>query len=954
MKVRAAVEHPSAEQAFSFDGFCLIPRRQLLLCNGERVKVGGRALDILTLLVERAGELVSNAELEAHAWPDTFVHASNLKVHIVSLRRILRAASCDPHAILNVPGRGYRFTRPVLRQGRAHPLSGRSRKSLRRSFDVLPRLFGREEEIRSLVDALSVHPLVTVVGAGGVGKTTLALAAAARVGRRFEAAPCFVDFSSIDDPQLVVPSIAFELGVRADRGDLLGGIGDHLRATPRLLILDNCEHLAVAVAAAADRLASDLQGSAILATSREPLRTRTEHVRRLAPLACPEDGPRISVTEALRHPAVALFVARAGEHGTFSLRDDDEAASVSRICRRLDGLPLAIELAATRLGTMRPAELLQRLQDGLEAIRRDDAGVPPRQRTLIATLDWSYRLLSAPESLIFRFVAIFARAFTMADAVAVLAPLGLSEMDILVGVESMVAKSFATVELRRGQPRYRLFESMRGYGIAQLDAGGERDRARLLHARHILDVVERAEEEWQWQVADEWVERHGARIDDLRHAIAWAFGATGDLTTGVRLAAAAIPLWEALCSVDEARVRVAQALDAARSLSGCDVRLKAKLALRHAWTLTWSQSRLPETAAPWTECLDLARAAGDGEYELRALWGLATYETFTGRSVAAIDHLLEFDALAERAGDPSVRPDGQRLLAIARAYVGEVREGDEALERLARQVNRFEKQARVTRFSIDRYCIVRSSLAFTQWLRGCTRSSLAAATQAVEAAVALDHPVSLANSLVFAGVPLALWTGQLDRAEAGLALLRTNRAIRNTSVWPRLARFFEASLGHARGERAGMADMRVRLDELLETGFVTRAPMYIAMLAEALLEQRRIDEAGARLDDAERRLTVYGERWCHPELLRLRGRVDAARGEGQAAERLFEAAIEEASALGTLSFELRAACDLAGSLASRGCRDAAVATLRRTSARFTEAGPETEVGSARRLMESLR
>jgi predicted ATPase/DNA-binding winged helix-turn-helix (wHTH) protein len=953
MKVRASVEPLSTEQSFSFDGFCLIPCRQLLLRDGDRVRVGGRALDILTLLVERAGELVSNADLEAHAWPETFVHESNLKVHIVSLRRILRTASGDPRAILNVPGRGYRFTRPVARRGRAPPVPGRPRTSVRRTLAALPRLFGREEELGRLMDALLEHSLVTVVGAGGVGKTTLALAAAARLGRRFKAAPCFVDFSSLDDPQHVVQSIAVEFGLRADSGDLLESIADHLRLTPRLLILDNCEHLAAAVAAAVQRLAAGLQGAAILATSREPLRTRTEHVFRLAPLACPEEWPRIAVAEAVRHPAVALFVARAGDRGTFSLRDDEEAASVSRICRQLDGLPLAIELAAARLGTMRPAELLRLLQHGLDVLSPRDAAVPTRQRTLIATLDWSYRLLSAPESLVLRFIAVFAREFGIADAVALLAPLGLPGADILAGLESIAAKSFATVELRQGQPWYRLFESVRRYGIAQLEAGGERERARLLHARHLLQVVERAEEEWQWQVADEWVARHGSRLDDLRHAIAWAFGPTGDPSIGVRLTAAAIPLWEELCSVDEARLRVAHALEVARSLPDCDLRLKARLALRHAWTLTWSQARLPETEAPWSECLDLARAAGDGEYELRALWGLATYETFTGRTVAAIDHLRAFDALAERTGDPSVRPDGQRLLALALAYVGQVREGDEALQRLARQINRFEKQTRVTRFSIDRYCIVRSSLAFTQWLRGCTRSSLEAATQAVEAAVALDHPVSLANSLVFAGVPLALWTGQLGRAEAGLALLRPNRAIRNTAVWPRAARFFEASLGHARGERTAAADMRTALDELLETGCVTRAPMYIAMLAEALLEHGRIDEAGARLDAAARQLARHRERWCSPELLRLRGRIKAARGEGQASERLFEAAIAEASAIGTLSFELRAACDLARSLASRGCRDAAAAVLGRTSARFSERGPETEVGSARQLMESL-
>ncbi len=954
MKVdESAFEQQSAEISFSFGRFRLVPLRHLLLCDSEPVKVGSRAFDILTLLMERAGELVSNAELEAYAWPDTFVHASNLKVQIVTLRRILRAASDDRCCIVNVPGRGYRFTGQVTVQGGARPLSGRPRKSVRRVFGELPHIFGREEEIRTLVEALSAHPMVTIVGAGGVGKTTLALAAAARLGGRFKAAPCFVDLSLIDDPQLVVQSIAAALGVRADVGDLLGRIGNHLRATPRLLILDNCEHLVAAIAATADHLASDLQRSAILATSREPLRTRTEQVRRLAPLAYPEDTSRISVAEALRYPAVAMFVARASERSGFSLRDEEEAASVSQICRRLDGIPLAIEFAATRLDALQPAKLLDRLQDRLDSPSGGDAAVPARQRTLFATLDWSYRLLSKHESLLLRCVAIFAREFAVADAVALVGPLGPSEADIFAGVESLVAKSFATVELRRGEPCYRLFESTRGYGLAQLDAGGERERAHSLHARHILDVVERAEEEWRWQVADEWNARHAWRIDDLRRAIAWAFGTTGDSRMGVRLTVAAIPLWEALCFVDEARVRVAQALDVARSLQSCDSRLKAKLALRHAWTLTWAESRLPATEAPWTECLDLALEAGDSEYQLRALWGLATYETFTGRSVAAIGHLLKFDAIAERVGDNSVRPDGQRLLALARAYVGELREAHETLERLARQFNRFEKRARVTRFSIDRYCVIRSSLAFTHWLRGRTESALTTATQAVDAAISLDHAVSHSNALAFAGVPLALWTGHLDRAESGVAALHANLAIRNTAVWRKLARFFDASLRHARGDRKAFADMRDSLDEVLETGFVTRAPMYIAMLAEALLERGRTDEAGARLDDAARRLTLYGECWCSPEILRLRGRVEAAKGDSTASAAWFEAAIDEAISLGTLSFELRAASDLARHFASHRRRDAAVAILGRTCARFAETGPDTEFASAQRLLESL-
>ncbi|WP_428659045.1 ATP-binding protein [Reyranella sp.] len=950
--------HGAAERSYAFGEFCLLPDRQALLHAGQPVRIGSRALDILSLLVQRAGELVSRSELEAYAWPGTFVHESNLKVHVSALRRVLRAGSDEPGVILNIPGRGYRFTLPVTVEGRARASSRRWPGADMETAAPRARIIGREDEIASVVAAISQHPLVTIVGAGGVGKTTVALAAAERLSGRFDAAPCFVDLSSIDDPQLVAHAIAGALGVRVDLNDLLGGIGEHLRATPRLLILDNCEHLASAVAAAAEHLAPDLDRTALLATSREPLRARQEHVYRLSPLACPDGATRMPAAEAQRYPAVALFVARAEEGASSFAWDDDTAAAVSRICSALDGIPLAIELAATRLDSLSPAELLRRLQDRFELLRRADLAAPARQRTLLATLDWSYRLLSDAESRILRFAALFARDFALDDLIALLASAGpdaapLDTADIVAGIEGLVAKSFATAELSRGSRRYRLFESSRSYALARLDAGGERDRAHVLHATRILTVLERAEEEWHWRVTDDWMALYGARVDDLRRALAWAFGATGDSMLGVRLTAAAIPLWEALCHVDESGARVGEALRVADTLASCDARLKTKLACRHAWTLTWSEQRLPATEAPWIDCLRLARDSGDTEYQLRALWGLAIYETFTARSVAAIGHLIEFEAMAERAEDWSVLPDGQRLLALARTYVGELREGNELLEQLAKRFNRVEKRARITRFSIDRYCIIRSSLAFTRWLCGRTESALAAAAQAVDAALAVDHAVSHSNALAFAGVPLALWTGNLDRAEAGIGALRENLAIRNTAVWRRLARFFEAALHQARGDRTAIEPMSASLDELLDTGFVTRAPMYLAMLAEALVREGRVADARLRIDDAATRIAQSRERWCRPEILRIQGLIRAADGDHAAAQARYAEAIADAGALGALNLELRAASDMARDLAAEGRRDAAFAILSRTCAKFTEKGPNSEIVAAQALLDTL-
>lgn len=939
-----------AERSYAFGDFSLLPDRQVLLRAGEPVRIGGRALDILTLLVQRAGELVTRAELEAYVWPNVFVHESNLKVHVTALRKVLRVAIDDPRCLLNVPGRGYCFTHSVTVEGRARASALRWPKARAGAAAPATQIIGREDEIASLVQAVSRYPLVTIVGAGGVGKTTVALAAAERLGGRYDASPCFVDLSSIDDPQLVVHAIAAALGVRIDLNDLLGGIGDHLRATSRLLILDNCEHLSTAVAAAAEYLGADLDRAAILATSREPLRARTEHVYRLSPLACPDVTQHLSATGALGYPAVALFVARVDERAGFRLGDDNVSA-VSMICAQLDGIPLAIELAATRLDADGPTGLLRRLQHRFELLGRADVAVPARQRTLIATLDWSYRLLSDVEARILRFAAIFARDFALDDVAAILGP-DFDTADVVAGLESLVAKSFVLADMSLGVRRYRLLESSRSYALTRLDAGGEREQAHVSHANHILKVVERAEDEWRWRVAEDWIAHYGPRVDDLRRAVVWAFGGNGDSMIGVRLAAAAIPLWEALGLADECGTWVGAAWRIAENLPSCDAHLKVKLACRDTWTRTWSEPQLPATEAPWLECLRLAREAGDTEYELRVLWALAIYETFTGRSFAAIGHLLEFESIAERAQDWSVLPDGQRLLALARVYVGDVREGEESLEQLARRFNRVEKQARVTRFSIDRYCIIRSSLAFTRWLRGRSGSALAAATQAVDAALAVGH-VSHSNALAFAGVPLALWTGNLDRADMAVAALRKNLEYRNNVIWHRLTRFFEAALRQARGERTAIAEMGESLDDLLVTGFVTRAPIYLGMLAEALLGEGLVGEAQLRIDDASARLKQYRERWCGPEIMRIRGLIEAAKGDGAAAQGHFAEAIAAADGLGALAFELRAARDLAQALGADGRRAAAREVLGFTCAKFTEEGPDSEIARARAFLDTL-
>lgn len=946
-------QHRSAERSYLFGAFCLLPDRQVLLRDGEPVRIGSRAFDILALLVHHAGELVTKAELEAYVWPRTFLHESNLKVHVAALRKVLHAASAAPPTIVNVPGRGYCFTSPVRVEGRARVSVRRATAARASAFAPPPRIIGRDGDIASLAKVVADQPLTTVVGPGGVGKTTVALAVAERLSRAGATTPVFVDLATIEDPQLVVHAIAAAAGLRVDLSDLLGGIAEHLRGTSRLLILDNCEHLSAAVAMAADYLAADLgDGSALLATSREPLRARREHVVRLAPLACPEPAARTTAARALTYPAVALFLDRAGRRAGGTLTEED-AGAVSAICRRLDGLPLAIGLAAARLNGHKLAELLRLLQDTITPLSQDDMAAPTRQRTLTTTLDWSYRLLSETEAQVLRFASIFAGDFTLEDAVAVLGPVGLDASAIPVAMESLVAKSFVLADVTQAARRYRLFESTRSYALDRLAASGEAESARVFHATRILAVLERAEDESNWRSAAEWIAEYAPRLDDLRRAIAWAFGPQGDRTVGVRLTVASLPMWSALCSTEETVERVKEALDVAIDLPSCDVRLKIKLMCSRGWTLTFTEITATSPRPPWRECIRLAREVGDTEYLLRALHGLATYESFTGQCHAAIGHLLEYEAIAEGAREWWAMPDAIRLLGLLRTYVGDLREGGQILEDLAGRFDRVETRAPATRFAIDRYCIIHSSFAFTLWLRGRTESALAEAGLALDAAIAVDHPATHLNTLAFSGVPLALWSGQLLHAEAGVAALHQNLALSNREVWRRLTFFFEAALRHARGELAVAWEMAESLDGLMDTGLVTRTPMYLTMLAEALLREGQVADARVRIEDATERLERYRERWCRPEILRIQGLIQAAEDDAPAAHASLTAAIADASAQGALIFELRAATTLARLLAGEGRPDEAIAALGPVCARFTERGASRDLAEALGLLDSL-
>src|SRR5208283_3903059 len=338
----------SGERAVSFGSFRLLPERRLLLEGDKPVRLGSRALDILVALVERPGEVFGKEELITRVWPDTIVEESNLKFQISMLRRTLGGGN---RYLVNVPGRGYCFVAPVALAEEPRPAEPQA-AATNREHNLpthLTRMIGRADTVSTLAARLARERLIMIVGPGGIGKTSVALAVAEALIPAYDHGVWLIDLAPLSDPRLVPSVLAAVLGLEIRSEDPLPGLIAVLKDKRMLLVFDNCAHVIDAAADLAIAVLRNAPGVHLLATSREPLRIEGEHLHRLSPLASPPASARLTAAEALRFPAVQLFVERATESlGEFELSDPD-APVVGDICNKLDGIALAIELAAARV-----------------------------------------------------------------------------------------------------------------------------------------------------------------------------------------------------------------------------------------------------------------------------------------------------------------------------------------------------------------------------------------------------------------------------------------------------------------------------------------------------------------------------------------------------------------------------------------------------------------------------
>jgi predicted ATPase/DNA-binding winged helix-turn-helix (wHTH) protein len=619
---------------YRFEGFELLPAQRQLRIAGHAAMLGSRAFDVLLALVERSGRLVTKDELLALAWPGAVVEEANVQVQVSSLRKLL-----GPDAIATVPGRGYRLTAPLLADAADTPAAQSPRHNLPQPRT---RFIGREQALARCAALLAGNRLLTLTGLGGCGKTRLALRLAQQALPGFADGAWFVDLAPVRDAPGIASAIAAALDVREDAdAPLVGRLSAHLAPRRLLLILDNCEHLVEPVAPLADALLSDAPGLKILATSRQPLRLADEQAFPVPPLSLPHASQAADPADS---EAVRLFVSRAELAWPGFATSAAELADIGAICHRLDGIALAIELAAARVGMLSVHEIGARLDDRFRFLA-DASRASPRHQTLESALQWSYDNLGAPDQQALRALAVFAGGWTLAAAAGVCALA--DEHAALERLTSLNDKSLLVVDRDAQETRYAMLETVRSYAQQRLEEAGEALEARRRHRRAVVALARQAMPALQGPAQGEWMRRLRREQENI---VAAHLACAEDAQAGddaLELSAALSRYWLNSAQLERgygfARAALARATPESDPLWHCR-------ALAAAGTIAFRMGRYDETLAVAEESLALARALGTTEEIVAALALKSKGLHATGRHRLALECAAQTCAAARELG----------------------------------------------------------------------------------------------------------------------------------------------------------------------------------------------------------------------------------------------------------------------------------------------------------------
>lgn len=896
-------------RSISFGPFRLSLAERLLLENGAPVEIGSRALEILLVLVQRAGELVSKDELIASVWPNTHVEEVNLRVHVSALRRAIGEGRLGRRYLLTVPGRGYRFVgtadEAVLR-----PVGTASRKLP----EPLAGLIGRKEMVQAILLQLQQRRSVTIVGPGGIGKTAIALSVAHMLRADFADELCFVDLSLVSDDDMVAGAIARALGLSLYASDVAPGILAFLGSRRRLLLLDSCDRVVEGVGALVERMLKEAPGVQVLATSREPLHAEGERVLRLPPLGVPPAEAALSAAELLQYPAVQLFVERAAAALDGFRLTEANALVTADICVRLDGIPLAIELVAGHVASVDLTTLSAMLDDRFRLLARGRRGAMRRHQTMRAVLDWSYETIGGPGRLLLRRLAVFdgpaplaairdvaggevagGDALTCGDVVAALADLG--------------DKSLVGTRIEGPRVCYRLLDTTRAYALERLIESGEWREVAHRHARHYLSAFAAADRDWCAESTAEWLGTHGRDVSNARAALEFAFSADGDPALAILLAACVLPIMFELSLAEECRRWAARALALLADAETPDHRVELRLRATLAAAQMYTPGPTAQTARDWERVLEIATGLDNRPSQARAVWGLWTAAIYGGRAREAAAYAAHYAELSEQQNHGAMKLLGQRIIGVSAAALGQL---EFARDRLEYMVSRYVPSShrwKTLGFVIDHSVMAKATLARVLWLQGNPGRGWELAKAA--AAAAQSHAISHGYVLIEAVLPLAFMLRDEEAVAQGVRQLRGLADQNGLAIWKAAVRVLWLASRLAAGASVPVPSLQDSLAALSATGYEAHHGWLCSVIAEALGAQGQTEAALRFADAALARCERTGEAWIVPELLRVRSEILWERN-GQVADLV--RASKLAREQGALAWEGR----ISASLARRG------------------------------------
>jgi predicted ATPase/DNA-binding winged helix-turn-helix (wHTH) protein len=929
-----------------------LARRELRVL-GSPVPVGGRAFEIIEVLAQSAGELVTKDELMNRIWPGAVVMENTLQVHAAAVRKAL-----GPYRWLlkTESRRGYRLLGDwtVRRQDTAKPPVGPRQmrvtgESPATNFPAtVTHLVGRSGAVQRVQDLVSAYRIVTLTGPGGIGKTTLALKVARRVLGEFTDGGWLVELASLSDPELVPSAVAGVLGLRLGSNAISPqAIARAIAGKKLLLVLDNCEHVIDAAATLAEIFVRLCPRATILATSREVFRIEGEHAYRVPPLEVPTKR-QTDADQILGHSAPELFIARAKEAGSDFSSHAESLPTIAAICRHLDGIPLAIEFAAARAATLGIEQVAAALRDRFALLTSGRRTALPRHRTLRATLDWSYHLLAGPERLLLQRLAVFSGSFSLAAASAVTNRGEATEAEITDGVANLVAKSLVTSDLTGGTGYFRLLETTRVYALSRLIEGGELQEFSRRHGEYYQRLLERIENEREKRSTPI------AHVDNVGAALEWCFGVNGDLAIGVGLAAAATPVFLAMSLLPECRrwsERAILALDQATRGGSEEMHLQASLGVSSMQM--HGQSDAARSAL--SRSLAIAETRGDVLNQVGLLGMLSMFHVRDGDFKTSLHY-----AKLSRAVDGTV--ENSAAMALANSILGRSLQfvGDHSGSHMELEAS-FQYWSRARQSSevylgLDHHILVGIALARNLWLQGHPARAMERVRQTIKDAERKNHPASLGLALSWApGV--FLWIGDLRSAEEHVEWLISHAEAHSLGPYFAVARGYKGALAIGRGDaRGGVENLRGCLKQLHAMRYEMLNTGFKLSLVQGLMAIGQFGEGLTLVDEAIRLVEANGDLLHMPEALRVRGSVllSMPRRRADDAEMCFIQSLDWGRRQGARSWELRTAVDLAALWAARGQGERAHAVLQPIFEEFVEGLDTADLKAAEHLLATLR